>query len=87
MVTEDGRTYTALSKIPPMIGTAIQSLTCVGTPIAWLFGRPLGEKAPNGFTLTGGHFNYTARIKFPDTGHEVTVKLDFKVSIWFILLN
>ena len=80
MVTEDGRTYTALSKINPQVGTEMQSLTPVGTPIAWLFAQPL-RGAQNGFTLTGGKFNYTADVAFVDTGHSATVRLNFKVGL------
>jgi hypothetical protein len=54
----------------------LQSLTPVGTPIAWLFAKPI-EGAKNGFALTGGVFNYTAVVKFPQTGHSTTVKLRF----------
>ena len=80
VVTEDGRTYTALSKISPQVGTEMQSLTPVGTPIAWLFAQPL-RGAQNGFTLTGGKFNYTADVTFVDTGHSATVRLNFKVGL------
>ena len=51
VVTEDGRTYTAISRIPPSVGTAMQALTPIGTPIAWLFARRMGEGARQGFPI------------------------------------
>ncbi len=51
----------------------------LSTPIAWLFAQPV-QGAENGFSVTGGIFNYTAEIKFPDTQHSAQVKIVFKVS-------
>ncbi len=80
MVPEDGRVYTALSRVPPSVGTEMQSLSALGSPIAWLFAKPLSSEgaASNGFALTGGRFNYTAEVAFPRTGHSVTISLQFK---------
>ena len=58
----------------------------MGTPIAWLFGQPI-RGAINGFQLTGGLFNYTSEIQFPDTGHSATIKLEFQVKNSQKLLN
>jgi nidogen (entactin) len=60
------------------VGQDIQSLTVIGTPIAWLFALPTSNSAQNGFTITGGKFNYTAEVKFPATGHSATVKMTFR---------
>ncbi len=79
VVTEDGRTYTAISRVPESIGTAMQSLTAVGSPIAWLFAQPVGGGgSKNGFELSGGVFNYTATIRYPQSGHSATIKFQFK---------
>ncbi|XP_023223735.1 nidogen-1-like [Centruroides sculpturatus] len=76
VVTADGRTYTAVSRAPPSIGYDMQSLTILGGVIGWLFALP-GKDARNGFMTTGGAFNRTAEIKFPQSGHHVTVKEQF----------
>ena len=63
------------------MGTETQALfAAVGTPVAWLFAQPL-HGAKNGFGLTGGKFNYTATVRFANSGHSATVKLQFKVII------
>ena len=77
VVTEDGRTYTAISKIDKGLGEDIQTLTILGTPIAWLFALPTSEHAENGFSITGGRFNYTAEVKFPKTRDIARVKMNF----------
>lgn len=76
VVTADGRTYTAVSRAPPSIGYDMQSLTVLGGIIGWLFALP-SRNARNGFMTTGGAFNRTAEIKFPQSGHQVTVKEQF----------
>eukprot|EP00095_Tigriopus_kingsejongensis_P011899 snap_masked-scaffold111_size354240-processed-gene-1.0 protein:Tk11899 transcript:snap_masked-scaffold111_size354240-processed-gene-1.0-mRNA-1 annotation:"hypothetical protein DAPPUDRAFT_314322" len=76
VVTEDGRTYTAISKVPTRIGPEMRGLTPLGSPIAWLFSQPV-QGAKNGFDVTGGVLNYTGIVRFPDTGHSVTIQLSF----------
>lgn len=76
VVTDDGRTYTAISKVPSRIGPEMRGLTTVGGPIGWLFAQPM-QGAQNGFDITGGIFNYTGTVTFPDTRHSVTIKLQF----------
>ena len=60
--------FTESCRVPKSIGEELQSLTVIGTPIAWLFALPNDEnpQSQNGFTITGGVFNYTAEIKFPE---------------------
>lgn len=48
----EGRSYTAVSRIPSQIGYDLQSITAIGTGIAWLFAKPLGSIL-NGFSITG----------------------------------
>ena len=79
VVTEDGRTYTAISGIPPSLGWDLQGVVPVGTIISWLFAKPsLGGE--NGFSLTGGIFNYTAEVFYPDTGDRVNLGFEFQGS-------
>jgi len=87
-MTADGRTYTAVSRVPPAAGFPMQTLVAAGTPIAWLFARPLG-RAKNGFALTGGTMNYTGEVQFLESGHSATIKMNFKVSRYMcqIVLN
>lgn len=50
--TKDGRTYTALSRVPEEIGASFQLLGNLGGVIGWLFAKPIGE-TKNGYELTG----------------------------------
>lgn len=74
--SEEGRTYTALSRVPPSIGYDMQSVLAVGDVIGWLFAKSRSG-LPNGFTQTGGVFNRTAEVNFPQTGHRVVVDEQF----------
>jgi len=76
-VTEDGRTYTAISRIPENLGWDMQGLVPLGTVISWLFALP-GPGGNNGFSLTGGVLNYTAEVFYPDTGEKATLNFQFK---------
>ncbi|XP_059095776.1 nidogen-like [Tigriopus californicus] len=76
VVTDDGRTYTAISRVPSRIGPEMRGLTIMGGPIGWLFAQPM-QGAQNGFDITGGIFNYTGTVTFPDTRHSVTINLRF----------
>ncbi|XP_051169856.1 nidogen isoform X3 [Leptopilina boulardi] len=74
--TKDGRTYTAISRVPEAIGSSFQLLSNLGSVIGWLFAKPIGE-TKNGFQLTGGVFNHTAELRFSSSGHEVTIRSYF----------
>ena len=67
-----------LSRIDKGLGEDIQALTIIGTPIAWLFALPSSSQAQNGFSITGGRFNYTAEVKFPKSRHIARVKMNFQ---------
>ncbi|KAK7103484.1 nidogen-like [Littorina saxatilis] len=64
VVTTDGRTYTAISRVPAVLGPAMETLSTVGGAIGWLFAVPTSDQAYNGFTFTGGAFNRTAVVNF-----------------------
>jgi len=51
----DGRSYTAIAKIPVRVGYELQTVITLGTSIAWLFSVS-SKGAPNGFTITGEIF-------------------------------
>ncbi|KAJ9588281.1 hypothetical protein L9F63_018354, partial [Diploptera punctata] len=76
VLTADGRSYTALSHVPQDVGFDMQALTILGGVIGWLFAKP-SSKAVNGYQLTGGIFNHTADIIFPQTGHKVTIRQQY----------
>jgi len=77
VVTNDGRTYTAISRVGTDIGYDLQGLVPLGTIISWLFASP-ENNSKNGFGLTGGKVNYTAEVRFPETGHSATIQANFK---------
>jgi len=52
VVTNDGRTYTAISKVPMELGYDMQSLNVLGTTLGWLFAKPI-KSSKNGYELTG----------------------------------
>ncbi|XP_076463392.1 nidogen-1-like [Babylonia areolata] len=64
VVTTDGRTYTAISRVPTVLGRAMETLSTVGGAIGWLFAVPVGNDALNGFQYTGGVFNRTAVVNY-----------------------
>ncbi|XP_076380704.1 nidogen isoform X1 [Megalopta genalis] len=74
--TKDGRTYTALSRVPDEIGPNFQLLGSLGEVIGWLFAKPIG-KTKNGYELTGGFFNHTAVLTFGSTGDKVTIRNNY----------
>lgn len=71
--TKDGRTYTALARVPENIGQNFQLLSSLGGVIGWLFAKPIGE-TKNGYQLTGGLFNHTAELVFTQTNDRVIIK-------------
>ncbi|XP_014478375.1 PREDICTED: nidogen-2 isoform X2 [Dinoponera quadriceps] len=74
--TQDGRTYTALSRVPEEIGASFQLLGNLGFVIGWLFAKPIRD-TENGYELTGGLFNHTAELDFPSTGDKVTIRSNY----------
>ncbi|XP_031781812.1 nidogen isoform X2 [Nasonia vitripennis] len=71
--TKDGRTYTALARIPVNIGDRFQLLNPMSGVIGWLFAKTSGE-TKNGYQLTGGVFNHTIELIFKSTGDKVTIR-------------
>ncbi|CAK9821012.1 Ndg [Anthophora plagiata] len=74
--TEDGRTYTAMSRVPEEIGASFLLLGNLGGVIGWLFAKSVGG-TKNGYQLTGGMFNHTAELTFPSTGDKVTIRSNY----------
>lgn len=62
-----------VNNIAASLGYDLQtSLVALSSIIGWLFAVPL-HGAPNGFTLTGGLFNRTVNVLFPQTGHNAII--------------
>lgn len=76
VVVADGRSYTALSLVPPVIGSTLQFLTVLDTTVGWLFAKPSGG-AKNGYQLTGSLFNHTADIYFSGTNEMITINQEY----------
>ncbi|XP_013187804.1 nidogen [Amyelois transitella] len=76
VVVADGRSYTALSQLPPGLGNSLQFLTVLDTTIGWLFAKPSGY-ARNGYQLTGSVFNHSAEIYFPKTGDRIIINQEY----------
>lgn len=76
VVVAEGRSYTALSLVPPNLGSSLQLLNVLGGVIGWLFAKPSGN-AKNGYQLTGSLFNHTADVFFPSTKDRVTINQEF----------
>lgn len=74
--SEEGRSYTALSPVPNEVGSDLLSLLAIGDVVGWLFAKTT-PGVPNGFMLTGGTFNRTVDIEFPQTGDRVTINERF----------
>lgn len=72
VVMVDGRTYTAMSKIPESIGFDIQSLQILGGVIGYVFAKPI-RNASNLYQITGGVFNHTATLRFLNGTESLTV--------------
>lgn len=53
VVTSDGRTYTAISRVSSSLGPSMQTLNTIGGSIGWLFAIPGSDQAVNGYSLTG----------------------------------
>ena len=74
---DDAQFKIAIYRVNKRLGPDVQALTVVGTPIAWLFALPM-KGVSNGFSVTGGLFNYTAEVSFPASGHLATVEFIFE---------
>ena len=65
-------------RVDKRLGEDMQALTVIGTPIAWLFAVPKSSDALNGFSLTGGKFNYTAEVRFVESGEMARISMVFE---------
>ena len=84
----DGRIYTSLNNIDLTLGYDVQtSLMALSSIVGWLFAQPVDQSTPNGFTLTGGVFNRSVNIMFPQTGHSAVIVEEFQGLDIFNFMN
>ncbi|KAF7287931.1 hypothetical protein GWI33_000273 [Rhynchophorus ferrugineus] len=77
VVLNDGRAYTAISKIPKSISDDAKTLQILGGFIGYLFAKPV-RGALNGFQLTGGHCNHSSIITYPHTNQVVKINQEYE---------
>lgn len=77
----DGRSYSAVSPLPPQIGHLFQLVPNLGESIGWLFAKT-ADGRQNGYQLTGGIFKQTTVIRF-ETGESLQINYQFKgLNVW-----
>uniref|UniRef100_A0A158Q8F9 Nidogen-1 n=1 Tax=Elaeophora elaphi TaxID=1147741 RepID=A0A158Q8F9_9BILA len=76
VMVEEGRSYTALSQIPPELGRSLLLLNAFGSAMGWLFAKVMSPTSYNGFMLTGGLFNRTVNVHIGDR-YTVTINQQF----------
>ncbi|KAL3985317.1 G2F domain family protein [Acanthocheilonema viteae] len=76
VMVEEGRSYTALSRIPPELGRSLLLLNAIGSAMGWLFAKVLSPTSYNGFMITGGLFNRTVNVHIGDR-YAVTIRQQF----------
>lgn len=63
VVLSDGRSYTAVSPLNSDVGYNSQLAYTFGYAIGWLFAKPVGSDAPNGYEVSYDfnffHFNHS----------------------------
>jgi len=53
VAVDEARTYTAISKLPPLTGYPLQILVILGELMGWLFAAASTGTSENGFSITG----------------------------------
>uniref|UniRef100_A0A4W3I970 Nidogen 1 n=1 Tax=Callorhinchus milii TaxID=7868 RepID=A0A4W3I970_CALMI len=76
VVVNDGRSYTAISRIPTALGWALLPLSSVGSIIGWMFAleQPGYE---NGFSIVGGEFTRRAEVTFSPGNEKLVITQQF----------
>lgn len=77
VVTTDGRTYTAISRMEYALGQSLLSLYPIASVLGFLFALPQQPAAKNGFMIAGGDFNRTATVQYQPTRETVTIQQRF----------
>ncbi|XP_069741272.1 nidogen-1 [Narcine bancroftii] len=76
VVVNDGRSYTAISRIPVAVGWSLLPLSSIGSTIGWMFAleQPNYE---NGFSIVGGEFRRWAEVTFSPGNEQLTIDQQF----------
>uniref|UniRef100_UPI00398F077B nidogen-1 n=1 Tax=Pristiophorus japonicus TaxID=55135 RepID=UPI00398F077B len=76
VVVNDGRSYTAISRIPAALGWSLLPLSSVGSIIGWMFAleQPGYE---NGFSIVGGEFTRRAEVTFAPGNEKLAINQQF----------
>ncbi|XP_029925797.1 nidogen-1 [Myripristis murdjan] len=76
VVVNDGRSYVAISDIPPSLGPSLQPLSALGGVIGWAFAlQQPGFK--NGFSIIGGVFTRQAEVTFLPGNEKLIIRQEF----------
>ncbi|KAF6073542.1 nidogen 1 [Phyllostomus discolor] len=76
VVTNDGRSYTAISTIPEAVGYSLLPLAPIGGIIGWMFAVEQ-DGFRNGFSITGGEFTRQAEVTFVGHPGKLVIKQRF----------
>lgn len=82
-----GRISTGMREMNRELVYDIQTAAvAINNALSWLFASRINN-VPNGFTLTGGFFNRTAQLNFPQSGHGITLKEQYLGNDIFNSIN
>ncbi|XP_036893244.1 nidogen-1 [Sturnira hondurensis] len=76
VVTNDGRSYTAISTTPEAVGYSLLPLAPIGGIIGWMFAVEQ-DGFRNGFSITGGEFTRQAEVTFVGHPGKLVIKQRF----------
>lgn len=76
VVVNDGRSYTAISRIPAAVGWSLLPLSSVGSIIGWMFALEQPDYE-NGFSIVGGEFTRRAEVTFNPGNEQLTINQQF----------
>ncbi|XP_051880023.1 nidogen-1 [Pristis pectinata] len=76
VVVNDGRSYTAISRIPATVGWSLLPLSSVGSIIGWMFALEQPDYE-NGFSIVGGEFTRQAEVTFSPGNEQLTINQQF----------
>ncbi|XP_078491511.1 nidogen-2-like [Ciona intestinalis] len=76
VITNQGRAYTAISDVSPMLGGALQPISAIGDIIGWLF-AVTDDSTVNGFQYTGGSLQRRVSLTFSNSDYRFDMRQRF----------
>uniref|UniRef100_H2XLM3 Nidogen-1 n=1 Tax=Ciona intestinalis TaxID=7719 RepID=H2XLM3_CIOIN len=76
VITNQGRAYTAISDVSPMLGSALQPISAIGDIIGWLF-AVTDDSTVNGFQYTGGSLQRRVSLTFSNSDYRFDMRQRF----------